>query len=146
MNIASSAALVHDDKGFGLIEIVVSMFMLALLSIAMLPLLITSVQQSARNAAAATASQLVQQTLEADQGKTTCSGIGSVINSTTTLQDTPVTSRGVTFQRKTDIGRCPIDSNHPQGTVRVTVTVSRSDPAGQTVLSAASTLVYVTGP
>lgn len=53
-----------DDSGFGLIEIVVSMFMLALLAISFLPLLITALKASATNATLATGTQLVNQQLE----------------------------------------------------------------------------------
>ncbi|MFO7691343.1 MAG: type II secretion system protein, partial [Cryobacterium sp.] len=46
------------EQGFGMIEIVVSMFLLALLSIAFLPLLVQSLQVSVQNARLATATQL----------------------------------------------------------------------------------------
>ena len=53
-----------EDDGLGMVEIVVSMFMLALLAIAFLPVLITGVQSTARNAVQATATQLARQSVE----------------------------------------------------------------------------------
>jgi len=52
------------ESGFGVIEIIVSMFLLALLAIAFLPLLITSLQVTVTNAQVATATQLVTRQLE----------------------------------------------------------------------------------
>lgn len=55
----------HEDRGIGLVEIVVAMFLLALLSIAFLPLLINSLQQAIRNATVATATQVLNEQLDA---------------------------------------------------------------------------------
>lgn len=143
MSTVSSAALVQDDEGFGLIEIVVSMFMLALLSLSMLPLLVTSVQQSARNVTLASANQLVQQQLEKARGATTCGALGAAVNASTTTSASSVDSRGVPLQLTEIVAACTITPNTPQGTVNVTVRVIRTD-TDQT-LSRASTLVYVSG-
>ena len=55
---------VSSDSGFGVVEIIVSMFLLALLAVAFLPLLITSLQVTVTNARVATATQLVTRQLE----------------------------------------------------------------------------------
>jgi type II secretory pathway pseudopilin PulG len=52
------------EGGFGMIEIVVSMFMLALLAIAFLPVLVQGIRTSESNARLATATQLVNQSIE----------------------------------------------------------------------------------
>lgn len=52
------------EDGFGMIEIIVSMFMLALLAIAFLPVLIQGLKASDANARLATATQLVNQGIE----------------------------------------------------------------------------------
>ncbi|TFD30324.1 hypothetical protein E3T40_15080 [Cryobacterium sp. TMT1-19] len=52
------------ESGFGIIEIIVSMFLLALLAVAMLPLLIQSMTVASRNSKIASATQVVGQQLE----------------------------------------------------------------------------------
>lgn len=54
-----------DDSGFGLVEIVVSMFLLALLAVAFLPLLIESLRVSVTNSKVATANQILSEQLDA---------------------------------------------------------------------------------
>lgn len=53
-----------QDDGFGIIEIIVSMFLLALLAVAMLPLLMKSMTVASRNSTIASANQIVGQQLE----------------------------------------------------------------------------------
>ncbi len=125
----------EDEQGLGLIEIVVSMFLVALLAIAFLPLLIQSLRSTTTNTSVATANQLVSQQLEALRSvSTNCASVTSF----TTTDPAPVTDdRGVvlTIDRQL-IGICPI--TYP-GTVKVRVAVS----VGGTVLSDATTLVMV---
>jgi type II secretory pathway pseudopilin PulG len=52
------------DRGFGVIEIIVSMFLLALLAVAMLPLLMQSLVVASKNLTIAAATQVVGQQLE----------------------------------------------------------------------------------
>ncbi|GAA1687827.1 hypothetical protein GCM10009792_04510 [Microcella alkalica] len=53
------------DSGFGLVEVVVSMFLLALLSVAFLPLLIESLRVQVLNSKVATANQVLSEQLDA---------------------------------------------------------------------------------
>lgn len=57
--------LLSADRGLSLVEIVVAMFLLALVSIAFLPLLINSLQLSIRNATISTATQVLNGQLDA---------------------------------------------------------------------------------
>ncbi len=121
------------DEGFGLIEIVVSMFMLALLAIAFAPLLIQSLQVSAENSTVATATQLVNDRMRIAQANgPTCSAVASLVG-TSTVTD----SRNVTITVTTTVGACPTGV----GTVRVSAVAVRTD-TGSTVAQAA-TLVFV---
>ncbi|MFC5928081.1 hypothetical protein D6T64_10260 [Cryobacterium melibiosiphilum] len=54
----------EDESGFGLIEIVISMFLIAVLAIAFLPVLAQAAQIAAVNAVRASATQIVVQQLE----------------------------------------------------------------------------------
>lgn len=125
-----------DDSGFGLIEIVVSLMLFALLAIMMLPTLVNSLHSTTRNTSLATATQLVDQQLELARGTAdTCAALE-------TFESTPVASvsdeRGVTYTAVRTVN-CPA-SAYP-GTVKVTVSVTASGSANP--LAQASTLVYV---
>lgn len=121
------------EHGFGLIEIVISMFLLALLAMAFLPVLVQGVKQSAANATLATATQLVQQSVESARSQTTCTGVTSTSNSV-------FDSRGVSLTINRVVGgTCPL-LGYPR-TVPVTVTVTRT--ATGAVVSSATTLIFV---
>jgi Tfp pilus assembly protein PilV len=89
-----------DDEGFGLVEAVVSMLILAALAVAFLPLLITGLRQSSSNATMAFGTQLVAERMSLAQAATTCSDLllvgssppqtdpqGRVVDVATTVQD-----------------------------------------------------------
>lgn len=117
-----------DDEGFGLVEIVISMFLLALLAVAFLPLLINALQASVRNSTAATATQLVSEQLDAVSllGRTCAALTAFEAASLPTTTD----DRGSVYTAHRDAATCPA-SGYPAGVrVRVWVTVD-SDPALQ---------------
>jgi len=125
-----------DDAGLTLIEIVVAMMLIAILSVAFLPVLIQGVRVAATNATRSTANQLVQQHLETARAQADdCSNI-------TTLAAAAVSNvvdpRNVTLVTTRTAGACP--GSYP-GTVSFTVSVKRADT--NEVLSTATTLVYV---
>lgn len=123
------------EGGFGLVEIVVSMFLLSLLAIAFLPLLIQSLQVSLTNATTATATQLVnkQMDLARVQG-TTC---GALTSFAAVAPSVVPDARGA-LQPYRSVGSCP--ASYP-GTVTVTTWVTRS---GQSIrLAEAVTLILV---
>ena len=130
-----------EDSGFGLIEIVVSMMMLAILSLCLLPLLITGVKQSAKTATMATATQLVQQQMESARTKSTCAALSSSLLTPTTTTSVSTDSRGVAMTQTQVVGPCPITAAILNGKVSVSSTVTRSDG---TVLATATTYVFVT--
>lgn len=124
----------HDgDEGFGLIEIVISMLLLAVLAVAMLPLIINGMKQAANNATLASATQLANSVLDDARTKTTCAGLA--LGSTTSTD-----TRGVPLTMTRTAGTCP--ATFP-GTIRYTVAVVRTDTT--VTLINAVTLVYVTG-
>ena len=131
-----------DDAGFGMVEIVVALFMLALLSIAFLPLLIQGLQLSAENATRATATQIAQDRLEfARTQGVDCSDLRTaLVSDVESLVQDP---RGIAFQVTTTMGTCPTSLLNP-GSIAVTVEVSRKDrPDAEPVVST-STLLYIT--
>ena len=132
-NTASLEAL-SSDEGASLIEIVVSMFVLALLAMSFLPILIQGMRTSVSNAIQATAGQLVNQ--EMDQARALpaiCDGIvafGAAVLAPTT------DARGTVFQPHREVGACP--ASYP-GVVSVRVWITE----GADTLAEAKTLIYV---
>jgi len=129
------SSLHEEEQGIGLIEIVVSMFLIALLAIAFLPLLITSLKSTSANTSVATANRLVSQQLELV--RTVPANCASVTSFTTTDPSPAIDERGVEFViDRQQIGVCP--STYP-GTVKVRVAVTVDGAE----LSHATTLVLV---
>ena len=125
-----------DDRGIGIIEIVISMFILGLIATAFLPLLIQGLKQSAANATLATATQLANDQIELARSATTCADL-------TATNTTTVDPRDVPLLIATTLGSCAPSSENP-ASVPVSVTVTRTDTG--TVLTKANTLVFIAVP
>jgi len=121
--------------GFGLVEVVVAMFLLAMLAVAFLPFLVQGITQSAANGTFAAATQLVNKEMEDARARTTCSAL---TGSTFSVLD----PRGVTLRvARTVGGTCPVAASSYPVTVPVSVTVTRTDTG--VVVSSAATLIFV---
>jgi type II secretory pathway pseudopilin PulG len=122
-----------SDAGLGLVEIVVSMLMLAILAIAFLPLLVEGLKLSARNTTLATATQLVSERMQLAQAAgpecTDVAALGGVL----TFTD----PRGVELEVTTTTGLCEPTTR----LLSVSAAVVRLDTV-ETITSS-STLVYV---
>jgi type II secretory pathway pseudopilin PulG len=127
-----------QESGIGLIEIVVSMFLIALLAMAFLPLLIQSLKATTTNTSVASATQLVSQQLERVR---TVGATCSAITSFASTDPAPVTDdRGVVLSIDRQlVGACP--TTFP-GTIGFRVVVSADGES----LSDAATRILVTGP
>jgi prepilin-type N-terminal cleavage/methylation domain-containing protein len=93
-----------DDSGFSLIEVLVSMLLLAIMAMAFLPLVARATSTTATQSRVATATRLVGERMEAVRSKpnTICDDRGGTV--VATLPD----PRGGAFQVHTDItGDCP---------------------------------------
>lgn len=135
-----------QDSGFGLIEIIISMFLLAVLAIAFLPLLMTSMKATVQSSSVATASQLLSEQLDAVRAlPKNCQSVStfddsSVANTLPSITD----SRGVEYQPTRSVGSCPNPAATPADyprvvTVRASVTI---DGDASNVVEA-ETLVYL---
>lgn len=121
------------DSGMGLVEIVIAMFLLALLATAALPVLIGALRLSAGNSSVTTATQLVEEQLAGARAQTaTCGGLTAFAASTV---PSVTDGTGAVLQPVRTI-TCP--AAYP-GTARFVATVTR----GSTVVATATTLVYV---
>lgn len=123
-----------DEAGFGIIEIVVAMFLLGLLAVAVIPLLVQGLTLSSTNATLAAATQLANQQIEQVRTQQSCALVTPATVSTT--------ADGHTLTATRTVGTCPA-SGYPL-TVPVSVSVTRAD--GGAVLATASTLVFVATP
>lgn len=132
----------NSDQGFGIIEVVVSIFLLALLAVSFMPLLVNTWKTTAMNTTIATATQIVNQQIEGARAvrsaaatAPSCQDISNYLSVTLAPVIDP---RGVTLQPKWDTATCP--STYP-GVVRARVSVTR---AGSTnPIAAAVTLIFV---
>ncbi|MCU1523800.1 MAG: hypothetical protein JWO18_694 [Microbacteriaceae bacterium] len=123
------------ESGIGIIEIVIAMFLLAILALSVLPILAQGLRLSVSNAALASASQLANQQIELVRSQTSCAAIvPATVN---------VTAQGVPLRASRTVGSsCPA-SGYPI-TVPVAVSVTRTDTGAS--LASATTLVFATGP
>ena len=132
----------RSQSGFGMIEIVVSLFLLSLLTMSYIPLLINSQKIAGTNTTIATATQIVNQQIEGARAvRSSTSTPPSCLDVTKYLQVTlaPVVDpRGVTLQPQWSSTTCP--AAYP-GVVQVSVSVSRS--GNSTPIATAVTLIFV---
>lgn len=130
------------DGGFGMIEVVISMFLLALLSVAFIPLLINSWKGTGLNTTIATATQIVNQQIEGARAvrspTATAPSCNDLISFLQVTLAPVVDPRGVTLIPKWDATTCP--ASYP-GVVRARISVSRSGSLNP--VASAVTLIYV---
>lgn len=138
----SSSRVVSLEEGFGVVEVVISMFLLSLLSVSFIPLLVNSIKSTGKNTTIATATQIVNQEIEGARAvRSPTSTMPSCLDVTNFLNVTIATvtdPRGVTLLPKWDPTACP--TSFP-GVVRARVSVTRS--GSSTVVAQAVTLIYV---
>jgi len=127
----------HDapaaDSGIGIVEIVIAMFLLALLAAGTAPLLVGALRLSAGNSTITTATQLVEEQLSQARSQTaTCSALTAFATTATPA----VTDGAGKSLATTRTASCP--ASYP-GTARFTATVK----AGGATIATATTLVFV---
>lgn len=132
----SSPALSGPDEGFGLIEIIISMMLLAVLATALIPILAQGLQQAASNATLASATQLANDELERLRTWTAC---GDLVADNFTTTD----ARGVVLTIATTVGACSASAENPDS-VPVTVSVTRGDTG--VVVTNTTTYLFITEP
>jgi prepilin-type N-terminal cleavage/methylation domain-containing protein len=133
------ARSINDEDGFTLIEVMISLFLLALIAAALLPVLVQGLKIAASNATLATATQLANEQIESMRAQKLCS---SVVAASTTVVD----PRNVSLKVDRTIGAsCPAGptTGYPAA-IPVAVSVTRVD-TGQSLVSV-NTIVFVTGP
>jgi type II secretory pathway pseudopilin PulG len=127
----------HDgpaaDSGIGIVEIVIAMFLLALLATTTLPLFVSALRLSAGNSTVTTATELVDDQLTQARAQTATCGALTTFAAAAIPAVTDGTGKSLTTTRSVS---CP--STYP-GTARFTATVTGSG----VVRATATTLIYV---
>jgi type II secretory pathway pseudopilin PulG len=139
----ASTRIVRDDEGLGLMEIVVAMFILALLALSLLPLLINGMQSSVRNTTIAAATQFANDRMSiaetvAAQSDDPCDDLAIFAADVEPMTD----ARGVELVATSTIGPCPPGT----GTISVATAVTRADTPGEVLASASTNLLIVVRP
>ncbi|MHA6693294.1 type IV pilus modification PilV family protein [Homoserinimonas sp. A520] len=129
----------RSDAGFGLIEIIVSIFLLGLLSISALPLLITAMKASQVTTTVTTAIQLVSQDIDRVRALAlpTCAQVQALGGTGADVAG----PAGVTYRPSITVETCP--AAFP-GVVRVTAKVTNA--VSGAALASAVTNVMVESP
>ena len=128
-----------SERGFGMVEIIVSMFLLTVMGLALLPLITQALQASIANSTLATATQLVVREMEDMRSRgSTCATVRAFAAASRPVFD----PNGQPLQPRIDPIVCPAASAYPT-TVAVHVTVT--DVRADSLVAEARTLVFVSG-
>jgi prepilin-type N-terminal cleavage/methylation domain-containing protein len=126
-----------ERGGFTLIEVVVAMFLLAIVATGLIPALVGSLKVSGQNTTIATASQLVGQQIDiARSGTATCSALMNYKNA---VIPPVVDARGVSYQPIRNSVTCVAGV---RGIAKISVSVTVT--GNSHVLASAITYVYIT--
>jgi hypothetical protein len=134
------ATPVAGDAGLGLIEIVISMFLISLLAIAFIPVMVSAIRASTLNSTVATATRLVSQAVDdaRTRGAVDCAA-AQLLNTVTDQVD----AQGITLRVTTSVPAVGVCVN---GAV-MTVTVVAIDLADEslTPIADARTQIFLAG-
>ncbi|PPL20056.1 type IV pilus modification PilV family protein [Microterricola pindariensis] len=130
-----------DERGFGLVEILVSMLLLSIIAVAFLPLLIQAMKTSQLNATVATATQMVNEQLNTARADISSCATLTIFAGAALAPTTDPRGIVLTPHRAITSG-CPVSAVYPAtGTIKVWVT----DGAGA-VISQTVSLVLLKSP
>ncbi len=119
------------DRGFSIVEILIAMFLLALVAVSLLPALWQGIQYSTQQSAVATATRELNSLVEEARANPTCANLSSVA-----LARTVTDGAGRTITTSGSVGTCPALSK------TVTLSLTAVDAAGG-ALARTSAIVYV---
>jgi prepilin-type N-terminal cleavage/methylation domain-containing protein len=79
----------RDDDGFGLVEVIIAMLLLAIIAVAILPALWNGIQQSSRQSTTATATRELNALIERARETQTCGALDAAATTQTFHSGTP---------------------------------------------------------
>jgi prepilin-type N-terminal cleavage/methylation domain-containing protein len=118
------------DSGFGLIEVVVAMLLLAVIAVAILPALLQGIRYSAEQSSTATATRQINSLIEEARDNPSCASLASVA-STRTVED----GQGNSLTSTGTVGSCASKT-------AVSLALEVRDSSGD-ILASTTALVYV---
>lgn len=121
----------RDASGFSIVEVIIAMFLLAIISIAILPALFQGVRYSSEQSAVATSTRFLNDLVEEAREATTCAELG-LIETPKTVQD----GRGADLVGQGSVAQCPAPAGKAASVV-ITVT------SGDRTLASTTALVYI---
>lgn len=132
------------DNGLGLIEIIVSMFLISLLAIAFIPVMVSAIRASTLNSTVATATRLVSQAVNevreaAREGRAPDCASAQLLNA----QDDEVDAQGVTLRVTTTVPA--LSSCVDNSVITITVVVVDLADATATPIADARTQIFLDG-
>jgi type II secretory pathway pseudopilin PulG len=123
----------------GIVEILISMMLLAVLAVAVLPVLVQGLRNSSSNATLATASQFAGQELDSVRALSAdCATVSAFDDGPSRVT---ADARGTPLEIRRTVGACPAAADYP-GVVSVSVEVIKVG-APTPVLARATTLVLL---
>jgi type II secretory pathway pseudopilin PulG len=132
------------ERGFGMIEVIIAFFLLAIVSVAFLPLLVNTMRDTARTTTIATATQLAGQQIEAARAVRSSTGNTPSCSDVRAFLALPLATtldpRGVVLQPEWDTAAATCPASYP-GVVRASISVVK--PGTTNPIASAVTLVYV---
>lgn len=132
------ARLENDERGIGLVDVLVAMMLLAILAVSIVPAIALDMRVSSNNVDYATASQIVDRELDKAQVDVpkTCAALHSLVGDV--IGNSEPDPRGTILTVTRTLGSCP--AVYP-GVVSYTVTVSNQSGAS---LSSATATIQLT--
>lgn len=129
------AKILDDDRGIGLVDVLVAMMLLAVVAASILPAITLAMRVSSNNVDYATASQIVDRELDKAQVDVpkTCAALQSLVGDV--IGNSEPDPRGTVLTITRTLGSCP--AVYP-GVASYTVTVSKQD--GGSLSSATATI------
>lgn len=119
------------DEGFSVIEVLIAMFLLAIVAVALLPALFQGIRYSSQQSAVATATRELNALVEEARETPTCTTLSAVAG-TNSVTD----GAGRTITTSGSVGTCPAVSK----TVKISLTAV--DTSG-TTLATTTAVIYV---
>lgn len=120
-----------DEGGFSIIEVLIAMFLLAIVAVALLPALFQGIQYSSQQSAVATATRELNALVEEAREAPSCASLSAVA-----VAKIVTDGAGRTFTTSGTVGACPDVSK----TVKLTLTAVDSSA---TTLASTTAIIYV---
>lgn len=135
---------VDPERGFGMIEVIISFFLLAIVALAFIPVLVNTIKDTARTTTIASATQLAGQQIEAARAVRSSTGNTPSCSDVRAFLALPLATtldpRGVLLQPEWDQSAAACPDMYP-GVVKASIAVNQ--PGNPHPIATAVTLVYV---